>query len=811
MTDPRDADPIDTDDTAPRSALPSAWWWLAVVLSGLMVLVLALTAVVSAVKAAEKDARRNAPSQPAFLPETSALTSRVGGVIDDGPPAENDEGDVEAVAAFFKLLNTTLRDPNATVEDLIDWSDMTSELPDDVATLPGLDDGTERDALWCARTVVQGETSQWKRWNWEKVQVRKVVRREGGGVVDAVVWHPTADGKVVKRRWTFSPAPDGFLALGWEDLRTGLTAKDRTHARACGSLSPSVRRQRQSQLDDVTGVHRLVDERNWESARRMVDRLRAIRFDGGLQYPVDLAEARLAFSHRLSSQGEWDQDLAVEILEDLVTRHPERLAAHFWLAEVHLLGEEYPRVIEVCDGLLGVTGDDPDALAMRAAARHALLQPAEAKADFEAALALDPHQPRALNWQREEADAAGKKAIAGKLATAPDPRGLFDALNEWATDDGDWPAVQALAEKYRSLRPKDPRWGWPLIESLVRQGQPEKATEPFLQALSQSDPADRERLVLQFTTAMIETRKADAVYAVIPKGEAAVAFRRLAEHYEMTRGRQPAPSHEALVPKAEVVKPLVELIDAHRKQHPTDPRLALHDGRLKIDQRQYDKAVEVLSPAVAAATPTGDAVADWKSGYSALLSELLLAQYKRGKALDAYRELKHNPDVFAELAERYVTDKDGRGLNALLDERAKAKADPADELFWRAEGYRLNGKHDLAAANYKQYLAAKGEFLVYGHRARTGRCRSLLKTGEFATAAKEFGEPAGDDLPIELRAAVLAKANRAAVAEQLLRDHLATLPWTLARFYADDDLGPLLRGPDFATFRKDFPPPAQNK
>jgi hypothetical protein len=57
---------------------------------------------------------------------------------------------------------------------------------------------------------------------------------------------------------------------------------------------------------------------------------------------------------------------------------------------------------------------------------------------------------------------------------------------------------------------------------------------------------------------------------------------------------------------------------------------------------------------------------------------------------------------------------------------------------------------------------------------------------------------------------VLVREGKATEAEQLLRTSLHGSAWMLGSYYADEDLGPVLKGREFAGFRRDFPPPADN-
>jgi hypothetical protein len=316
-----------------------------------------------------------------------------------------------------------------------------------------------------------------------------------------------------------------------------------------------------------------------------------------------------------------------------------------------------------------------------------LLEQAEAEDDFTAALSLDRHQARAVNYRRQVAGVAGKKAVADTLVTAPDPATLFDALVGWAIADHDWAGARALAERYRALRPKDSRWAHPLVVALLEAEDADGAVAAFQAGVKLTSDEGRALAVERFARTMVVHGQTSRVYAAVPPADARPAFRVLAEQFEFRRGRADisggATEHQAAAAKA-----LEELIATHRKSHPDDPQLALYDGRLKYDRGQYKQAAEVIAPALAKLTLTGDANRDTQSGYLPLRRELVLARYKAGDAVGAFRDLKPQAEVFGQLVDLLLSDKDAAGLTRLLDARKQAGGETPDELYWRAEADR---------------------------------------------------------------------------------------------------------------------------
>lgn len=792
----------------PRPSRRGGWWWLALALTGLVVLVLGVTAVVALANSAATPRVVN-PSIASVPPP--ALTPINPGAGGGGPPPVAQEVDPAQVKQFLLKFGTATRDPQGMPEALFDFSDLLAAVPSDAADPKPARNRMVPAENRFARQAITDEMAAWKKWDWAKADVRKVVRRADGTATEAIVWHPTPDGKVVRLRWTFADDFNGLRVMGWEDLRTGVTAHDLTYAHAVTELGPTQRRRRQWQFTQVRDLHRLIDQRKWDEAEKELERLKAVRFDPELMYSLDLAEGRLAANTSDESDYEDEGILSAEVFDELIAKHPERLAAYPALAEANLKAKEYARAEEACDAYLSVAGDDPDVLAVRGAARLALVRTEDAAADFAAALALDRHQPRGVNWLRQQADAKGKAKVADRLATAPDPAGLFDALAGWAEADADWPGLLALAERYRALKPKDTRWAGPLVVAHARSGHPDDAAAVLKAALPVMPEADRSAVVQRFAWAMIAAEKAEEAYALVPPAEAAPAFRVLAEHFHARGLGRDDPDNP--LPKEErqtAVEALKALIAAHRQNHPADWRLALHDARLKAADGQYADAAKILEPAIARITYTGDYGKDYQSGYQPLKYDLITALYKTGRGLDAYRMLKPQDSVFQDLARRYAEDKDADGLGKLLDEQVKAEGETPDTPFWRAEVHRLAGRPADAAKLYRQYLkaATADEFQLHSWEARTSLIRCLVRSNNLPAAAREVDLPEANGVPLALRAVVLAKGGKTADAEQTLRTALKDGNWLLASFYADDDLGPILKGPEFARFRRDFPPPA---
>ena len=174
--------------------------------------------------------------------------------------------------------------------------------------------------------------------------------------------------------------------------------------------------------------------------------------------------------------------------------------------------------------------------------------------------------------------------------------------------------------------------------------------------------------------------------------------------------------------RAKAAKVLTELIDIHRQAHPDDPFLALHEGRLKYDAGQCKQAAEVMSPVLAKLPRTGDPNRDLESGYLPLRREMILARYKAGEAAVAFRELQPHSEVFAQLVDLLVTDKDASEVHRQVAREVLAGKRPSS--LPGARKYFEPGQQD---AVYKQVQAGKAA-LARGEQI-SERTKLLIKVG----------------------------------------------------------------------------------
>ena len=552
----------------------------------------------------------------------------------------------------------------------------------------------------------------------------------------------------------------------------------------------------------------------------MYNQLAAVKWPPALRYAVDVAEARVALAEHETQPfvGFYKltgDRLAVENATELVKTTPSRPAGHLLLAEAWLAANGPEEAVKACDRYLMLAGDDPDAFAVRAAARLRLGKDVLAIADFAKSLALDPYQPRAMRWKWETTDSAGRLKMARLLASAPDPTTLYRTLTTDAEhfaygEEHDWAAYAALGEEYRKVRPKDARGVGLLAEAYARAKRAADAGKLLTDAMPKLHLDARPDVVRRFVRAMDESGQLDAAYALVPKAQARLAFEEVSE-VMLYAYRLPKDQTKELWTQA--LKPVKALLDTHTKVDPEDPWPAVIDGLVKNYEREYARAAELLSAALKRPPFNDPAETHFLYRFDALRRELIVARYHTGRGVDAYRELPVDARTFNWLATHYESDSDAVGLTALIQARTKREGDVPDNAFWRGEVRRLAGEHAQAARNYRDYLAGKPSNSLRD-RAHEQLIRSLVKAGDGAAALKqsEFDHPKSFPHLLALHA-----TGKSADAEKLVREFAGdsrdrlVKPYT-APLYADPDLGKVLRSdPAFAAFRKEYPPPAEPK
>ena len=128
---------------------------------------------------------------------------------------------------------------------------------------------------------------------------------------------------------------------------------------------------------------------------------------------------------------------------------------------------------------------------------------------------------------------------------------------------------------------------------------------------------------------------------------------------------------------------LLGLIDAHRKLHPDDERLTLYTSLVLTQRQQWDDAARILDEA-------------WRrlpvNQRNNIGAQYVLALYKVGRWLEAYKQVEPRKSTFAQLARLLIQDKKLADLNALIAEHRPHAGNDPDLYYFEARALAMVGQ-----------------------------------------------------------------------------------------------------------------------
>jgi tetratricopeptide (TPR) repeat protein len=465
-------------------------------------------------------------------------------------------------------------------------------------------------------------------------------------------------------------------------------------------------------------------------------------------------------------------------------------------AAANRLGD-HKTALQNADIYRDAVGPDPDAVLQIGLALEATERSAPAVREYRAALkdfpghdALYPALARALP--------AGQQREAGELAAnGPQPADHLRAILS-APEADDLALADEVVAGFLAARPDDPHGLAAAAVVRVRQGRLPEAAALLRQAREVTPGDVREAVRLSYLSGVLRHGVPVAGYNAVPPADRSAAFRWLAGSLQV-RG------------------PQLELIAAHRAAVPSDPWGAFWLAELFASRGRPEPAEELLAAAMTKlpkpTRTTRKAHPDKPPFHSLSNDELTWDQFrtlrtmyllKLGRWKDAYRGLPPAVDTFDQLAHALDKAGDAAGRAELIGMHRTAAPDDAEAIFWRGRVHWLRKETEQAVGLFTEYRKASGA--VQKWRADEGRVRGLVRLGR-ADEARQVLE--GSDVVaavLPLRALVAAAAGDA---EWLARELAGWADRGAGprEFYADPDLGPLLRGDRFADVRAKYPPP----
>jgi tetratricopeptide (TPR) repeat protein len=265
--------------------------------------------------------------------------------------------------------------------------------------------------------------------------------------------------------------------------------------------------------------------------------------------------------------------------------------------------------------------------------------------------------------------------------------------------------------------------------------------------------------------------------------------------------------------------PLLELIAAHRAAAPADPWGEYWLAELYAAGGRPERAEELLAatmaklpkPTVTARKTLPDQplvhdFTDDEATWDQFRASRALHLVRLGRWRDAYRELPPAVDTFDQLAFALDEAGDAAGLAELVGMHRKAVPDDAEAIFWQGQVHWSRRETEKAVGLFAEYRSAAGAAASQKWRADEARVRGLVRLGRVAEARQvlETSDAVAGVLP--LRSVVAAAADDAEGLAEVLAEW-ARMGGGPRQFYADSDLGPLLRERRFPELRAKYPPP----
>jgi tetratricopeptide (TPR) repeat protein len=479
-----------------------------------------------------------------------------------------------------------------------------------------------------------------------------------------------------------------------------------------------------------------------------------------------------------------------------------------------------------------LVGNDPVAWREEARAKAARGDAAGAAAALAAGLAESPGDLPLLVELLARLPADRAKEAGEAAAQGIDPGATLTALVA-RTEADPVERVAAVVAGFRAARPRDPVGMWEDAAVKLRQGKRADAARLVKDAWERSPADARESPAAGVVARAVRAGKAADGYAAVAAVAPALAVRTAGEGLEeaFEVAGPDAPDGKA------ALAALAEITAAHTTAHPADPwgdyyaakaarfagdlpaadrRLAAGLGKLPRPVRLPPDVRWVRDPMAEGYDP---AWADWE----AFRHERADVLFALGRWKQAYEELPPAGETFEQLAGLLERANDGAGLIELAHRhRAAAPGDP-EATAVLARGHWLRREYERAAAEAGAYLGRVGDDAPRRAVATEERVRSLVRLGRPADAKEIAGRlflspeslgvnervagvPA--DTAFLLRAIVLGAGGDADGLRGMLADNSEAARWA-GRFYADPDIGPTLRTPAFAAFRKSYPPPGE--
>jgi tetratricopeptide (TPR) repeat protein len=474
------------------------------------------------------------------------------------------------------------------------------------------------------------------------------VRESPDGNLVVITAHRRGNKEIGLHRW-------------WVNKRAGLwRIADQENLHFCIPLSATVGANRENigRQNDIATLNNatnfLVENRNSEEAERLLKTVR----------PGVLPRRMLGTYHHLQAVTHMIRGRHQECLnacDEALAAHPDLPRSHV-LRAISLSGlGKYELALEAARKAQTMLGDDPAAFYEVGLALAGLGKFSEAAAAYRQSLDEEPDQP--LTFQ-SLVRAAGPDIdpldFGDRFARLENPQNHF---NENARDL--WARFQAkhleqLALAMRRIDPRHADAARYLALAQAEQSQFPKALASFGAALElQPVEARRREYYHEFAKVLAFRDHAVAAYAQLPDID--LAFLALAAAL-----RQNGKNDD-----------LNELVERHAVKRPKDPVILLYKADALVQEEKFVEASKAYAASFARIT---DEIVLGAHRHS-----YVLARYRTGDLVGAYRDIPPRQSTFDQLAQLCWADRKADELQRLVDAHARSDAgDPAlNRARWR--------------------------------------------------------------------------------------------------------------------------------
>lgn len=596
----------------------------------------------------------------------------------------------------------------------------------------------------------------------------------------------------LKMRWWFVRRSGAWRMYDIEDLDGGLRITALLSALASPEFLPKLPELKNA-VAGFQDAQAALLQGDPDGIDEGLARCRRVELPPKVEAAVALLEAAAKIA-RADGAGALERiDAAERLNPDMPVRHALRATC------LNLTGDHEAALAEA-EAYVALLGPDENIDVQRGVALEGFNRRPEAAAAYRRALDDVPWSQDAFDGLRRTLT-GDRGELADRLAKAPDPGKLFEALARKAREDKDTAAVEVLERGLARALPNDPRGITGNIRRLVGAKKYAEAAEALRDGLGRVTAAsDREDVLDAYLFAMVAAGKPLEAYAAVPEAHARDAFRTLASELEDSL------EDVDLENLAGAAKQLHDLTEAHGKRSASDPWLVFYEGVLFQAGKDYEKAEKAFAAAHAAYLEANPGGAESNTFRSRRVRCLILMK----QGLRAYAEVGPAADTFAQVAQSYRFDKDAAGLEALV--AAHRKRYPADVqlLYWSAEVLLLKDEGVKAADGFRMFLRRANAKEANRSAAAEWCVRGYLRANKLREARDVVADFGPVLVGAGLRAAVALADERPEQAEAILAQ-LAKERGGFGFVYYDEDFARQILRPEYAELRKKYPDPRPPK